>query len=318
MSELPEIIDSLDHLPFELETGKVRYSLSRQDGKRALITTDRLSAFDYIFGTIPHKGRVLNQLAAWWFTQFPPHIKHHFIEAPHPNISVVKTVEILPIEIIVRGYLSGSTNTSAWYAYQHKNQEICGQLMPEGMRKNEPFAQPLITPTTKAAQGAHDEPISAAEILRGKLVDPLVWEQVEATALELFAWGQSVAAQQGLILVDTKYEMGLDPEGNLVVADEVHTPDSSRYWKADSYADRLAAGQEPEMLDKEFMRLWLQENGFDPNDQFSAENPSSFLTEELRQRGSQAYLDLYHTMTGQALDLGAQTESIEDFLARWY
>jgi phosphoribosylaminoimidazole-succinocarboxamide synthase len=235
--------------------GKVRESFELLDNKRAIVVTDRISAFDFILGTIPFKGQVLNQITTWWFKKLDGIVPHHMISMPDPNVALVKSVKVLPIEIIVRGYLTGTTKTSSWYAYQNLNREICGLTMPEGMKKDEKFPEPIVTPTTKPTEaGMHDEAISREEIISQGLVPKDVYNLAEEYALKMFALGQKVAAEHGLILVDTKYEMGIDVDGNLIVIDEVHTPDSSRYWIADTYDERMAQGLAPEALSKEFVR----------------------------------------------------------------
>lgn len=280
-------------------SGKVRESFSFGDETRAIVVTDRVSAFDFILGTIPYKGQVLNQLAAWWFEHLDDiGVPHHLISVPHPNVSLVKSVKPLPVEIIVRGYLTGTTTTSSWYAYQHNNRCICGITMPEGMVKNQILPEPIITPTTKPEVG-HDRNVSKQEILEEGLVSPAIYAQVEDYALRMFAHGQHLAAQRGLILVDTKYEMGLTQEGELIVIDEVHTPDSSRYWIAESYEERLAAGEEPDSLDKEFVRRMLVNAGYDVDD--DSQNPKNFMTDDIRVAAAQKYLALYERMTGKAL-----------------
>jgi len=297
--------------------GKIRSHFPLKNGHRALITSDKISAFDVVFGTIPFKGAVLNQLAVWWFQQMNELVPHHFISSPHPNISVVKDLKILPVEIIVRRYLTGSTQTSSWHAYQHLNREICGLTMPEGMKKNEQFPEPIITPTTKpsAESGLHDEAISREEILSQGLVSPEIWKKAEEYALKMFAHGTKIASEKGLILVDTKYEMGIDSEGNLIVADEVHTPDSSRFWLAKSYKNRLTQGLEPEGLSKEFFREILVSKGFDTNCKIDEINPSEWMTDDLRIQVSLKYLELYKKITGKDLDLGQQ--NIADSCAKW-
>lgn len=279
--------------------GKVRDSFIFKD-KRAIVVSDRISAFDFVLGTVPYKGAVLNQLAAWWFNKLNEiNIPHHMISVPNPNVSVVKNVKVLPIEVIVRGYLTGSTITSSWYAYQNHDRMICGLEMPAGMKKNEKFKEYLITPTTKPEFG-RDESITKQEIIEQGLVDAKVWEKVEEYALKMFAFGQEVAAKQGLILVDTKYEMGLDENGELVIIDEVHTPDSSRYWLAESYQERLDNNQEPQSLDKEFVRRMIVDAGYDVD---SDDNPSKYLTTEVAAEASKRYLDLYKRVTGEALSI---------------
>jgi phosphoribosylaminoimidazole-succinocarboxamide synthase len=272
--------------------------------------SDRISAFDFILGTVPHKGQVLNQIAAWWFVKLDEiDIPHHLISVPHPNISLVKNVTVLPIEIVVRGYLTGTTKTSAWYAYEHLDRQICGLEMPAGMQKNQVFDTPIVTPTTKPTEG-HDIPISREEILDQGLVVPEIYVQAEACALKMFEFGQKVAAEHGLILVDTKYEMGIDADGQLLVIDEVHTPDSSRYWLADNYEARFAAGEEPDSLDKEFVRRLIVDRGYDVE---SDVDPSQFMDDDLRVEAAGKYLDLYEKMTGKPLVLDGEVD-IESIL----
>lgn len=294
---LDTTIDQLsfpDNLPHS--SGKVRESFLLPDGNRMLVVTDRISAFDFILGTIPFKGQVLNQISVWWFEQLKNIVPNHFISSPDPNVSIVKNAKPLPIEIIVRGYLTGTTKTSSWYAYQHLDRKICGIEMPEGMVKNQKFTQPIITPTTKPEQG-HDEPISREEIIAQGLVSADMYAKVEEYALKMFEYGQRIAAQNNLILVDTKYEMGIDADGNLIVIDEVHTPDSSRYWVAESYAERMQMEQEPEMLDKEFVRRMIVQKGYDVND--PSVDPKQYLNDDLRKRAAERYVDLFQRMTGQ-------------------
>lgn len=275
--------------------GKVRESFLLPNGNRMLVVTDRISAFDFVLGTIPFKGQVLNQISIWWFQQLQGVVPHHFLSSPDPNISIVKNAKPLPIEIIVRGYLTGTTKTSSWYAYQNLGRQICGIEMPEGMKKNQKFPIPLITPTTKPDQG-HDEPISREEIIARGLVSKDMYFKVEEYALKMFQLGQEIAARNDLILVDTKYEMGIDEEGNLMVIDEVHTPDSSRYWIANSYEDHFERGEEPEMLDKEFVRRMIVQKGYDVNN--PNEDPKKYLSEDLRKRASERYIELFQRITG--------------------
>ncbi|MBT3349103.1 phosphoribosylaminoimidazolesuccinocarboxamide synthase [bacterium] len=279
-------------------SGKVRESFVFDENTRAIVVTDRISAFDFILGTVPFKGQVLNQIAAWWFRKMDGLIPHHLISTPDPNISLTKNARVLPIEIIVRGYLTGTTKTSSWYAYQHLNREICGLTMPAGMKKNQKFTAPIVTPTTKPTEpGAHDESISREEILSQKIIAPEIWEKCEKYALKMFARGQEIAAERGLILVDTKYEMGIDADGNLIVIDEVHTPDSSRFWIADSYDARFNVGQEPEALSKEFVRSAIVDRGYDVDD--ADADPGKFLDDELRAEASARYIELFERVTGE-------------------
>lgn len=280
--------------------GKVRDSLLLANDQRAIVVSDRISAFDYVFGTVPFKGQVLNQLTTWWFELIRDAgvVPTHFIAEPDPNISLVKNVQVLPIEVVVRAYLTGSTRTSSWYAYQNLGRKICGIEMPEGMTVNQKFEKPLITPATKPQSG-HDENITSEEVVSRGLLTPQLWECAQEYALRLFDFGQRVAAERGLILVDTKYEMGIDASGDLIIVDEVHTPDSSRYWVAESYDRLMAAGQPPEGLDKEFFRATVIEKGFDVEKEYTSQELGQFFDDDLRLVASEKYIQLYERFTGK-------------------
>ena len=276
----------------QYQKGKVR-DIYLLDDKRILITTDRQSAFDHVLGAIPLKGQVLNKTAKYWFDQTADIVPNQVLDVPDPNVTVARELDMLPVEIVVRRYLTGSTDTSVWTNYNNGVRKFCGVDLPDGMIKNQKFDEPIITPTTKAED--HDESISPEEIVDRGLVDADRWAEVEKVALELFARGTELAAQRGLILVDTKYEMGLDPEGNLTVADEIHTPDSSRYWILDSYEDLHARGEEPESLDKEFLRLWLVDKGI-------SDDNIPELDDEIRTQVSARYIDLFERVTGEQFE----------------
>jgi len=298
---LDHTIDAID-FPGQAErySGKVRETFILPNGAMAIVVTDRVSVFDHKIGTIPYKGQVLNQLAAWWFAKLDEiDIPHHLIAVPHPNVSSVRRAKPLPIELVVRAYLTGTTTTSSWYAYQHHDRMISGLEMPPGMRKNEKFPHAIFTPSTKPAAG-HDRNISKAEILTESLVDRPTLELAERFAMRMFAHGQRVAAERGLILVDTKYEMGATDDGSLIVIDEVHTPDSSRYWLQASYEERMKAGQEPESLDKEFVRRMIVNAGYDVD---SDELPGKYLTDVVRADAAEKYIQLFECMTAKAPDL---------------
>ena len=269
--------------------GKVRDMYLVED-KRILVTTDRQSAFDHVLGTIPLKGQVLNRIAEFWFERTRDIVANHVIAVPDGNVTVAEELQMIPVEIVVRRYLSGSTDTSVWTHYDRGVRNFCGIDLADGMVKNQPFDSAIITPSTKADD--HDESVSREQILERGLVDPETWTQVEEIALALFARGTEVAAQQGLILVDTKYEMGINSDGAIAVADEIHTPDSSRYWVAESYERRHAAGEEPESLDKEFLRLWLRDKGI------SDDNVPK-LDDDIRVQVAERYIDLYERVTGR-------------------
>lgn len=276
-------------------SGKVR-DIYRQNGRRILITTDRLSAFDRVLGLVPYKGQVLNQLSAFWFESTAHIIANHVLSVPDPNVTIARECRPYPVEVIVRGYITGVTTTSLWYHYERGARELYGLRLPEGLHKNDPLPRPIITPTTKAETG-HDERLTREEIITRGLVPAREWEQIEAAALELFAYGQKIARRASLILVDTKYEFG-QWEGQPMLIDEVHTPDSSRFWRADSYAERMATGLEPENFDKEFIRLWYAERGYRGEG-----DPPPWPT-ELAVQASLRYIAVYEMLTGRPFQPG--------------
>ena len=275
--------------------GKVRDSYVR-DGRRTIVATDRISAFDRVLGTIPFKGQVLNQMAAFWFERTREVAPNHVLSVPDPNVTVALECRLLPVEFVVRGYLTGVTNTSIWTAYARGERVYCGHRLPEGLRKHERLPKPLLTPTTKAEQGAHDELTSRDAILASGVLSAELFDQAEAMVLRLFAEGQQWAEKQGLILVDTKYELGLDPEGRLRVVDEIHTPDSSRYWYLDGYERALAEGRDPKALDKEYVRRWLAEQGY------RGEGPPPALPDEVRCEAARRYVESFERITGRAFE----------------
>lgn len=265
--------------------GKVRDSYINGD-RRILITTDRLSCFDKILTTIPFKGEVLQKLALYWFDKVDQIVPHHIIDVPDPNVMVVKNCKIIPIEVVVRGYLTGS----AWRDYM-AGKAISGIRLPSGMLASEKLPEPLITPSTKAEHGLHDQPISEQEIVSSGIVSQKLWHQVRETALALFAKGQEVAIQNDLYLVDTKYEFG-EYQGKLILADEIHTLDSSRFWVASSYKDNFSAGRSPVMLDKEPVRQWLISQGY------MGEGPIPKFSEQYRIELANHYINSYQKITG--------------------
>jgi phosphoribosylaminoimidazole-succinocarboxamide synthase len=311
-AQLPHTLRQLD-LPElgELYRGKVRDNYSRED-HIVMVTTDRVSAFDHVLGTIPFKGEVLSQLTTFWFDKVKDLAPTHLLDAPDPSVMVVRRARPLPIEIVIRGYITGSL----WRDYEAGKAGAYGIDWPKGLVKDQLLERPVITPSTKADYGKHDEPISEAEILRRGLVAADVWTAATALAQRLFARGQEWARTRGLILVDTKYEMGLIGGGagkppKLVVIDEIHTPDSSRYWVADEYDERLAAGREQQMLDKENIRQWLiTEHGF------SGHGTPPPLTDEVRVMLSRTYLQLFERLTGRAFtaQVGSVAQRIESNL----
>jgi phosphoribosylaminoimidazole-succinocarboxamide synthase len=271
--------------------GKVRDSYDLGD-RLLLITTDRQSAFDRILAAIPFKGQVLNQVSAFWFDVTRDIVPNHLLSIPDPNVAIAKKCSVLPIEFVVRGYLTGSTDTSAWTLYNKGERTICGNPLPNGMVKNQKFPAPLLTPTTKSDE--HDESISAREIVERNIIDAGTWKRCEEIVFALFAKGAEIAAKNGLILVDTKYELGIDAEGTITLIDEIHTPDSSRYWIATSYEERFAAGKEPENIDKEFLRLWFRDHCDPYNDPVLPPAPDELVIEL-----SSRYIQLYEMITGR-------------------
>ena len=289
-AQLPYALRQVD-LPAlgQLYRGKVRDNYSHGD-RIVMITTDRVSAFDHVLGTIPFKGELLSRLTLFWFDKVRDIAPTHLLSSPDPSVMVVKRAQALPVEVVIRGYLTGSL----WRDYQAGTAGAYGIDWPAGLKKDQRFDQPIITPSTKAQYGKHDEPISEAEILRQGLVESSVWGQATSVARRLFQRGQEWSASRGLILVDTKYEMGI-ADGKFVVIDEIHTPDSSRYWVADRYEECFARGAEQEMLDKENIRQWLiREHGFSGHGQPPA------LSDDVRVMLATKYIEVFERLTGQA------------------
>ncbi|MDP7244771.1 MAG: phosphoribosylaminoimidazolesuccinocarboxamide synthase [Flavobacteriales bacterium] len=281
--------------------GKVRDNYSI-DGKRIIVVTDRISAFDRVLCTIPFKGQVLNQTSAFWFDKTKDIVKNHVIEVPDPNVTVGTECKPLPVEMVVRGYLTGVTTTSAWYNYEKGVRDFCGNKLPEGMKKDQKFDKPIITPSTKAEHGAHDESVSGEEIIRKGLVDEKLYNQMAEAALALFDFGTKLVAKNNLILVDTKYEFGLDENGNLTLIDEIHTPDSSRFWIKDTYEKLFSEGKEPQKLDKEYVRQFLANKGF------IGEGEIPEIPDEVKIEAAKRYIKAYEMITGN--DFDAKNENV--------
>lgn len=289
------------------EEGKVRDAYV-SDSRRILVVTDRVSCFDVVVGTIPFKGQVLNQAAAFWFEKTAAVAKNHLECVPDPNASVVRNCKTLPVEFVMRAHLTGVTSTSIWTAYARGDRVYCGHRLPDGLRRHEALPGPLLTPTTKAPKGGHDEVVSRAEILSRGLVTEAVFDRAAAIAQRLFAEGRRFAESRGLVLADTKYEMGLDPAGEIIVIDEIHTPDSSRYWVRESYERALHEGTDPIALDKEYVRRWLVEQGY------RGEGPPPPLPDPVRCEATRRYIEAYERVTGEAFV--PDTEPVEERLAR--
>ena len=261
----------------------------------ALVATDRLSAFDRVLGTVPYRGQVLNQLSGWWFERIADLAPTHMVEVPDPNMMIVRKCRTLLVEVVVRSRLTGTTGTSAWTLYAAGARRVYGMRFPDGMKKNDPLPRPIITPTTKGAKGAHDRPITERDIVDSGLVEVSDWDEVRSIALAVFQRGQEAAAEAGLVLVDTKYEFGIDPEGRVTIIDEVHTPDSSRFWRAATAEERIVAGKEPENLDKELVRLAYAAQGF------TGDGDPPPLAPELAVAAARAYLEVFGALTGRPL-----------------
>lgn len=291
---VPNALISVDLTGYgEKIAGKVR-DIYAYDGEYILITTDRVSAFDRVLGAIPFKGQVLNQLSAWWFDQTADIVANHVVAVPDPNVTIARSAETLPVEVIVRGYITGVTSTSLWTLYERGDRHPYGISLPDGLQKNDPLPTPIITPTTKASGGAHDQRLTRDEIIGQGLVDEELWNQVEAAALAIFARGQDVALNAGLILVDTKYEFGMI-DGRLSIIDEIHTPDSSRYWVADTYEqrDKTSFRREPKNFDKEALRIWFVEHGY------RGEGTPPQMPDDFIAYMAERYITAYELLTGQ-------------------
>ena len=288
------------------KTGKVRDiyiqpdpSTGSRQGRLILVTTDRHSSFDRIIAHIPHKGQVLNQISAFWFEQTKDIVPNHVLAIPDPNVTVGKKCTMVPVEAVVRGYLTGVTDTAIWTRYQKGKRDFGNVVLPDGMKKNQKLPHPLFDPTTKEEK--HDRTLSPHEMITEGFISADLLHKLKRTALELFKRGQEIAAARGLILVDTKYEFGTDENGKLILIDEIHTPDSSRFWQADSYDERFSKGEEPQYFDKEFMRLWFRENCDPYKDATLPEAPKG-LVEELSRR----YIQMYEQITGKKFVPGGE------------
>ena len=281
-----------------LRRGKVRDIIDLGD-LLVMVSTDRVSAFDRVLGTVPFRGQILNELSAWWFEEISDIVASHVVAVPDPNVTVARACRTLPVEVVVRDRLTATTSTALWTQYDAGHRQIYGMTFPDQMRKNEQLRCPIITPTTKAADGEHDTPITETEIVADGLVDGGRWEEIRTVALEMFERGRTVAATAGLVLVDTKYEFGLDTDDRLTVIDEVHTPDSSRYWRASSLQERLAAGLEPENLDKEVIRLDYVARGY------RGDGEPPLLESALASRAAHVYAETFELLTKSPLSPAA-------------
>jgi phosphoribosylaminoimidazole-succinocarboxamide synthase len=272
--------------------GKVRDNYSR-DGKRFIVVTDRISAFDRVLGTVPFKGQVLNRLAAWWFDKTKDVVPNHVRRVPDPN--VLECIECTPVlvEMVVRAYATGTTSTSLWTHYERGVRNFCGHQLPDGLKKHQRLPAPIVTPTTKAPKGEHDVSGSREEILASGLVSGADFDEAAVLAMKLFAAGQKLCNERGIILVDTKYEFGRTPDGRMVAIDEIHTPDSSRFWKAATYPQRFQAGEDPDPLDKDFVRRWYIAQGY------RGEGEPPPMPDDVRVGAAERYVAAYEQITGE-------------------
>lgn len=284
--------------------GKVRENYDLPDGKRLIIATDRLSAFDRAITAVPLKGQVLTQIARYWFDKTRDICPNHVIAYPDPNVLLCQGLRIMPVEVVVRDYLAGTTSTSILSMYRAGRREMYGHRFPDGLRANQKLPQTILTPTTKAFDAGHDEELTPERIIEGGLLTEAQWAEVSALALDLFARGREVAARRGLILVDTKYEFGFDEAGRIILADEIHTPDSSRYWFAGSYPTRFEAGEAPESFDKDFIRRWVTAR-CDPYTDALPDIPAEIVLEAAR-----IYVSVFETITGRDFPLPPADEPV--------
>ncbi len=271
--------------------GKVRDNYTTDDGRRFIATTDRISTFDRVIGTLPLKGQVLQWVAAFWFEQTKDLVANHLIAVPDPNVMECKECTPLGAEMVVRGYITGVTSTSIWAHYSEGKRSFCGHDLPEGLEQHQKLEQPLLTPSSKAPKGGHDVSMSRGELIEQGHISADDFDAAAELAMKLFAFGQKHCAEQGVILVDTKYEFGKDAAGEILVIDEIHTPDSSRFWFAESYEQRFAQGLAPESFDKEYVRRWLAEQGF------KGDGPIPVVPDDIRIEAMRRYITACETIT---------------------
>lgn len=280
----------------EKYTGKVRDNYTTKDGRRYIITSDRISAFDRVLGTLPLKGQVLNWVTKFWFDATKDLVPNHLLSTPDPNVMEVRECTPLKAEMVVRAYITGVTSTSIWSHYSQGKREFCGHELPDGLKKDQKLEEPILTPSSKALEGNHDVSMSRDELIEHGYITPEDFDAAAEMAMSLFAFGTKHCAAQGLILVDTKYEFGKDADGNIVVIDEIHTPDSSRYWFAESYEERLAAGEAPESFDKEYVRRWLADQGF------KGDGDIPTIPDDIKVEAVRRYVEACETVVGETFE----------------
>ncbi len=277
-----------------LYEGKVRDCYMTEDGRRIIVVTDRISAFDVVLGTLPSKGQVLNQIAQYWFEESAHIAPNHMLEVPDPNVMIGREGRPLKAEFVMRSYLTGVTSTSIWRAYEGGARTFCGHDLPDGMSKNQKLPQAILTPSTKAEKGDHDVSVSREQLIEMGAISADDFDKAADMVQRLFAFGQERAAERGLILVDTKYEIGVSPDGEMMLIDEIHTPDSSRYWYAADFEERLARGDEPRSLDKEYLRRWMAETH-----DYRGDGPPPEMPDDVRVEAAKRYVEIYELITGK-------------------
>lgn len=305
---MPAISEITLPLGEKIHSGKVRDTF-RINGKRVIVTTDRQSAFDRILANIPYKGQVLNQTAAFWFDFTKDIVPNHMVSMPDPNCIITKDASVFPVEFVIRAYMTGTTDTSIWVNYQKGIRNFCGNPLPEGLQKNHKLPEIIITPTTKPETG-HDENISREEIIQRGYMTAEDFDTTASYAKALFARGQEHCAKNGLILVDTKYEFGKDENGNIILVDEIHTPDSSRFWDMTSYDEAIAKGEDPKSFDKDVLRRWYAKNSNPYEDEILPEAPA-----ELVEKMTETYIEAYEKITGKRFEQG-ETDNINERIAK--
>lgn len=313
-AQIPFVLKGTDFPQLgEKYEGKVRDNYSRGD-RRILIVTDRLSAFDRVITLVPFKGQVLNQIAQFWFENTADIARNHVIEFPDPNVVVARQCTALPVEMVVRGYITGVTSTSAWYHYERGERNFCGNVLPDGMRKDQKFDVPIITPSTKAEHGDHDESVSRERILERSIISPEQFDEMAEMAMKLYQRGVEICAKQGIILVDTKYEFGISTEEKIILIDEIHTPDSSRFWFADEYEERFAKGEPQKKIDKEYLREWLAAKGF------TGEVEIPIVPDDVRVETAKRYIQAYELITGLQFnaEVGDVNERLRANLSKYF
>ncbi len=314
LAQIPNCLKSTDFPTLgQKYEGKVRDNYSK-DGKRFIIVTDRLSAFDKVITLIPFKGQVLNQMAKFWFENTKDIAENHVIEFPDPNVVVAKECKAMPMEMVVRGYVTGVTSTSIWHHYEKGERNFCGNILPDGMKKNQKLDHPILTPSTKAEHGGHDESVSRDQILERKVITAEQFDYMADVAMKLYQRGVEICAKQGIILVDTKYEFGISSDGKIVAIDEIHTPDSSRFWFADEYEKRFAAGEEQKKIDKEYLREWLAERGF------KGDGEIPIIPDDIKVETARRYIEAFELITGQGFvgEVGDVSARLQKNLAKYF